>query len=225
MTSEHTLKERLGIALERWLYAILRMLFPAKLGYRIICPDWNNYNNHNGVDFRVFQRNKEILAVECKNWRKIGRKYDSEIAQSEIVNRFQHVGTSLKLCVISFLDVLCSSGLSLIKANGITLIETNKVVGHRDYKSQLFYQIKSAIHKLVKQSARVSLCSIQSNTITSYCSSSIRHSTTPTIPTTKNTIDIDNPILSSDPIVRLLQEARRLKKLRDSFKEHGIDLD
>jgi hypothetical protein len=221
-----TLKERLGIALERWILAILKVLFPSKLGYCILTPDYDNYNNHNGVDFRVFIRNREILAVECKNWRKIGRKYDSEIAQSEIVNRFNHVGTSLKLCVISFLDVLCGSGLSLIKANGITLIETNKVVGHRDYKSQLFYQIKLAIHKLVKQSARVSLCStIQSNTITSYCSSSEYTNRKTTIPTTKNTIDIDNPILSSDPIVRLLQEVRRLKKLRDSFREHGIILD
>lgn len=38
-------------------------------------------------------------------------------------------------------------------------------------------------------------------------------------------IDVDSWILSSNPVIRLLQEARLLKKLSDSFKEHGLDLD
>jgi hypothetical protein len=198
-----------------------------------MCPDWNNYNNHNGVDFRVFQRCKEILAIECKNWRKIGRIYDSQIAQTEIINRFNHVGTSLKLCIITFTDLLCSSGLKLIESNGISLIETNKLIGHRDYKNPLFYTIKQAIQNLINQQQKPQAnpdYSILPNTLTNYYSiSNIEYSKqSSTIPSmiqsTIPTIDIDSHIVSSNPVVALLQEARRRKKLQDSFAEHGLIL-
>lgn len=177
----HTLKERLGIALEKWIFAILNVLFPTPQGYQIMHPDWSNYNNHHGVDFRVFYYNKLILALECKNWRKINRKYDSQIALTEIADRFNHIGTNHKLCIMSFKNLLCSSGLKLIESKGIQLIETNKLIGHRDFKSQLFYTIKSAITKALKPRPN---CSTSSNTISNYCSSS-RSSimTKPTIPT------------------------------------------
>lgn len=181
-----TLKERLGIALEHWIYAILRILFPARLGYRILHPDWNNYNNHNGVDFRVFQRNKEILAVECKNWRKIGKKYGLDVAQTEIVERFTYIGTSLKLCIISFTDVLTNPALYHIKSNGIQLIQTDKLIGHRDYKTQLFHVVKSAISKLLVQPARRSFdTSIQSKLVntSNVLSNPVEAKQTTTIPT------------------------------------------
>jgi hypothetical protein len=191
-----------------------------------MCPDWNNYNNHNGVDFRVFQRCKEVLAVECKNWRKIGRIYDSQIAQTEIIDRFNHIGTSLKLCIISFIDVLCNSGQKLIKSKGIHIIETNKLIGHRDYHNQLFYTIKSAIQNLINQhqkpqASQVSL-SIPSNTLTNYYSSSISSSNNTTTKPTIPSIDIDSHIVSSNPVIALLQEARRRKKLEESLEENGV---
>jgi hypothetical protein len=148
--SELTLKERLGIGLEKWIYAMLKSLYPESEDYIIKHPDWTNYNNHNGVDFRVFKRCKEILAIECKNWRKLDKKYGSDIAQTEIVERFQHIGTNLKLCIISFMDVLSKPSVQLIKSHGIQLFEVGKLVGYKDFKFSLFYTIKSALAKTMR---------------------------------------------------------------------------
>jgi hypothetical protein len=157
----------------------LRVLFPAKSGYRITCPDWDgNYSNEHGVDFKVFYYNKLFLVIECKNWRQRTLKYGSDIAQTEVVNRFEHVGTNLKILIIPFADVFYNPALNLIRSNGIGILETKKLIGHRDYKSQLFYKVKSAITKLIKQhrtqynnKPRPVRCSTNTNTLTNYCRS------------------------------------------------------
>jgi hypothetical protein len=181
--TERTLKERLGIALEKWLYVILKILFPASKGYRITHPDWNNYNNHHGVDFRVFHGKKEILAIECKNWRRLATRYGSDVALTEIIGRFKHVGTNLKICLISFIDVLTEPALASVKAQGIRFLNIGKLVGHKDFKSSLFYQIKSAIQKLLSTSAS---SVVASYSLVHYSSSECTTTKTKTIPTIEN---------------------------------------
>jgi hypothetical protein len=38
-----------------------------------------------------------------------------------------------------------------------------------------------------------------------------------------NKIDIDNNVVSSNPVIALLQEARRIKLWEESLLEHGIN--
>ncbi len=188
-----TRREKLGIALEKWIYAILKVLFLATEGYRITPPDWDNYNNHNGVDFKVFWYDKLILAVECKNWRQRTFKYGSDVAQTEVIERFRYIGTSLKILLISFADLFYKPALNLIKQNGITLIETQKLIGHKDYRSQLFYTIKSAISELTKQHQKPQVSSTLSNTntntITNYCSCSRANNSNNYIPNNRELSD------------------------------------
>jgi hypothetical protein len=180
---KYTLKESLGIALEKWIFAILKNLFPASEGYRIMCPDWKNYNNHHGVDFRVFQGKKEILALECKNWRKLRKKYGLDIAQSEIIDRFHHVGTNNRLTVMSYSDVLTEPCLRAIRANGIKILNISKLIGYKDFKTSLFGELLRKIAALVK-SPKGSSCSnsCSNSTLSCYCVSSAQATTKRTIP-------------------------------------------
>jgi hypothetical protein len=215
--ANRTLKEKLGIALEKWLYALLRVLFPVSLGFRITHPDWSNYNNHHGVDFRVFERNKEILAIECKNWRDIGKKYGTDVAQTEIIDRFRHIGTGLKVCIISFLDVLSKPAIQLVKSYNIRLIQIGKLVGHRDFKASLFHRVKSTINKLVKSqksSSSNSIPLLASNPITNYTSTDNNVDTKTTIPT-----------YNYNPVTALIVEAIRVSTWERSLREHGYDPD
>lgn len=149
-----TPKELLGQVQEDLVKSILRNLFPANEGFRITFPDKANYNNHHGVDFKVFQRHKEVLALECKNWRKLGYKYGTDTAQTEVIDRFNHVGTNLRITVLSFLEVFNNNALNQIRANGIKLIETQKLVGHKDFRTELYRTLLTAIQKLFKENKK-----------------------------------------------------------------------
>jgi len=168
--SEQERKNRLGKILEKWIYAILKILFPSVDGYRIIHPDWGkNYNNdHKGADFRVFHRCKEILAIECKNWRKLSTKYGVDIVERDIIPRFYHIGTHIRICVISFLDALTTTAIRHAQAQGIQFINLDKLIGRKAFKTQLFHIVKAEISKfLVQPTRRVLDSSIQSTLTTS----------------------------------------------------------
>lgn len=184
---KYTTKERLGIALERWILAILKALFPTSEGFRILTPNWQNYNNHHGVDFRIFKHKAEVLALECKNWRRLTKKYGSDIAQTEIIERFQHIGTNLKLCIISFKDVLTEPSLREIKANGIQILDVSKLVGYKDFKSSLFGEVLRKLASIVKEHAnraKVGYC-YPSTRLDSYVSKGVDVPLSKTIPISK----------------------------------------
>lgn len=123
--------------------------------------------------FSSFSRQKEVLALEVKNWRKLRNKYGLDIAHSEIIDRFRHIGTNVKLCVISFADTLTEPSLNKIANNGINLIGISKLIGYKDFKTELFGEILHKIASVVK-SAKGFSNSIVNNqsTIPSYCSMS-----------------------------------------------------
>ena len=51
--------------------------------------DWDNYSYGHGLDLRVFKRNKQVMAIEVKNWREMNRPYGTETARTEIIDRFK----------------------------------------------------------------------------------------------------------------------------------------
>jgi hypothetical protein len=185
-------KEKLGLVLEDFIRSILKKLCPEEKGFRFTFPDKKNYNNHNGVDFRVFWHNKEILAIECKNWRKLAFKYGLDNARTEIKGRFHHIGTNNKLTIISYSDVLTDSSIRELSNDNIKLLSLNKLVGGKDFRSDLYKQtlgklssfIKSAMGLMFNSSSSIQSC------IRSICSDSSKSSNdilNNNIPTTSNT--------------------------------------
>lgn len=186
----YTDKERLGIALERFVHAVLKKTFPACDGFTIRTPDYQNYNNHNGADFRVFQRTREVLAFECKNWRKLRNKYGLDIAQSEIIDRFDHIGTNQKVLIISHSDTLTEPSLSAIRTNGIKIINISKLVGYKDFKTSLFAELLAKLTAIVKprKGSSVQLdSSSSSKRLDCYVSNALDDTTKQTIPTSNST--------------------------------------
>lgn len=178
-----TTKEKLGIALEKWIYAILKLLYRASEGFTVRHPNWSNIKEWrltHSVDFRVFHGKKELLALEVKNWRKLRNKYGLDIAHSEIINRFQHIGTNIKLCIMSFSDTLTEPSLNAIANNNINLIGISKLIGYKDFKTELFGEILRKISSIVKSAKSFSSSIINSqSTIPSYCYMSSIPSETP----------------------------------------------
>ncbi|MGA2310465.1 MAG: hypothetical protein ABSG57_13080 [Candidatus Bathyarchaeia archaeon] len=168
-----TTKEKLGIALEKFIFYILKALFPESKGYVIRHPNWSNireWRKTHGVDFRVFHGKKEVLALEVKNWRKLRNKYGLDIAQSEIRNRFHHVGTNTKITVISYADTLTEPSLNSISNDNIKIIDIGKLIGYKDFKTELFGEILHKIASVVKSAKGFSSSIIDNqSTIPSYC--------------------------------------------------------
>lgn len=176
MRTTYTDKEKIGQILEDFIKSILKKLCPEEKGFRFTFPDKKNYNNHNGVDFRVFWHNREILAIECKNWRKLSYKYGIDQARTEIIGRFHHIGTNNKLTVMSFSDVLTEPSINTIKNENIKILSLNKLVGGKDFKSDLYKQTLGKLSSFIKsamglvfnsqssiQSCIGSICSIASS--------------------------------------------------------------
>lgn len=168
-----TTKEKLGIALEKWIYAILKLLYRASEGFTIRHPNWSSiaeWRKTHGVDFRVFHGKKELLALEVKNWRKLRNKYGLDIAHSEIIDRFHHVGTNTKITVISYADTLTEPSLNAIANHSINLIGISKLIGYKDFKTELFGEILHKIASVVKSAKGFSSSIINNqSTIPSYC--------------------------------------------------------
>jgi hypothetical protein len=142
----------LGKILERWIVRILEVIFPVALGYRIIHNDWNNYCwDNNGTDIKVYRGCREILTIECKNWRLLANlRYGIDQAKTEVINRFSNTGGGIKLVIFSFLSVLYQPAIDAIKATHIHMVEIGKLVGKTDFKSKLFYQFKAKLEKVIK---------------------------------------------------------------------------
>lgn len=87
--------------------------------------------------------------------------------ERDIIPRFYRIGTHIKICVISFLDALTSTGIHHAQAQGIQFINLDKLIGRKAFKTQLFHIVKAEISKLLVQPARRVLdSSIQSTLVT-----------------------------------------------------------
>lgn len=114
------------------------------------------------------------MALECKNWRKLRNKYGLDIAYSEIINSLHHVGTNTKITVMSYSDTLTEPSLNAIASNGIRIIGIGKLIGYKDFKTELFGEILRKISSTVKSAKGFSNSIINNqSTIPSYCSMSL----------------------------------------------------
>lgn len=143
----------LGVILEKWAYAVLKSIFKNNNGFRIKHVNWDRYNYGFGLDLRVFKRSSQILGIECKNWRDFDRPYGTDIAIHEIIDRFTNFAGGIKVLVITFISLLTKEAIRLLKANSIHILETNKLIGSKDFphkgrNSKAFYSLKNKLSKL-----------------------------------------------------------------------------
>lgn len=171
-------KQRLGIILEKLINAIM-----VSLDYRTKHVDWDNYTSEmgNGQDIRVFNGNRQVCAVECKNWRKLNKPYGTETVKTEIIERFVNFAGGIKILVISFLSLFTKEAIRLLKANNIHIVEIGKLIGSKDFRTQLFYQVKAKIRSLLESSttSRFVVNVVNNNPITNYvCTNNLNTSKT-----------------------------------------------
>ena len=151
----YSLAQRLGIALEKFLFAVIKSFFPKKIGYNYWHVDWDNYTDNSAPnkiseDFKLFFRGVLLMAIECKNWNFIQKhKYGVETVLKEIVSRLRNSNAPINLLLISFKDLLCKEAQKLLKQNNILVIETGKLVGEKDYRTRLFKELGYKIKKLL----------------------------------------------------------------------------
>ncbi|MDH5783159.1 MAG: hypothetical protein OEZ35_05790 [Candidatus Bathyarchaeota archaeon] len=146
-------KVGLGIIGEKFSDSVAKSIFKVKEGYRVIHVDWDNYSYGYGLDLRVFKRNKQVMAIEVKNWREMNRPYGTETARTEIIDRFRNYAGGLKVLIVSFLCLLTKKALELLETHNIHIIEMEKLVGRKDFprkgkNNEVFYQLKNKLQKL-----------------------------------------------------------------------------
>jgi len=183
----------LGKILEQFTVAVNK-----SIGYRVLHNDFSNYSyNRYCTDVRPFLRNKQVSSQECKNWRLLDRKYDSGIVRDEILDRFRNHAGGVKILVISFFeDMFTEPAKQLILDSGIKVVELGKLIGRKDFHSQLFHITKSRIRKIIynfqlNQQAKLGHSSVSSlvkldRSIPLNTYENTNNKTNNTIPNTKN---------------------------------------
>ena len=154
----------LGIIGEKFTNSVAKSIFRAKDGYRVEHVDWDNYSYGHGLDLRVFKRNKQVIAVEVKNWRQMNRPYGAVYAEEQILDRFKNYAGGIKVLIISFLCLLTKKALELLEAHDIHVIEIGKLVGKNDFprkgkNNKTFYSLKSKLSKLWRDLKHAKVCS------------------------------------------------------------------
>lgn len=151
-----TNKVGLGISLEKFIYSVLKSF--KKPDYDISHVDWKKYNKGFGLDVWLTNRKtKETIGIECKNWRLFNKPYGTKTAKSEIISRFLDYETEhgkllkLKILIISFKELLTKKAIKLLKLHNIHIVETNKLIGKKDFRTRLFYQLKAKIERLIRK--------------------------------------------------------------------------
>lgn len=92
--------------------------------YKIKHQDWaKNYNYGTGTDIKIYEDNLLLVDVEVKNWKHQDRPYGTEIAISEILDRFTRSFAPVKLLIISFLSLLTNRAKELLRQSGIQTLE------------------------------------------------------------------------------------------------------
>jgi hypothetical protein len=215
-----------GIPLEKaltWFFE--RLGLGSILDHNSFNPSIYPNDNHNVVDIVL----KDKALFEATNPK--ASTWLSDDVMSEKLNYFNRADPKhllLWVLVVSFAN-FSDYVKQQINKLGIILIvlgETATKNNLKTFKRNLFTSKLYALTKrLTRKPKSPFFMSSSQTTLTQYDTSSSSLSHIKNLYQHQTTIDIDNPIVSSNPVVALLQEARRLKKLRDSFKEHGIDLD
>jgi hypothetical protein len=140
--AENQNKVGLGKICEIFSVRELKSLFKRKDGYRIKHTDFKCYNWGFGVDIRVFKGCKCLFDIEVKNWRILDIKYSVSVAREEVLTRFKNSGAKVKILFISHMEVFSKRALGLLSDNNIHVFEIGKLIGKKDLRSKLFYQVK-----------------------------------------------------------------------------------
>ena len=122
---DYSVLQRLGIALEKFLFAVLKSFFPEKKGYNFWHVDWHKYTKYQGqsIDLQLFFKDLLLIDFECKNWRFQQKFYYSfKDAQEQIVARFKNSTAKLKVLIITFLDQLSRPAQRLLQKHNIVVI-------------------------------------------------------------------------------------------------------
>ena len=209
----------LGIIGEKFNNSVAKSIFKVKEGYRVRHVDWDNYSYGHGLDLRVFKRNKQVMAIEVKNWRKMNRPYGTDIARTEIIDRFKNCAGGIKVLIISFLCLLTKQALTLLEKHNIHIIETRKLIGKNDFpkkgrNNKVFYSLKSKLSKLwcdLKQ-ARTKVCGCVNSKQVRLDKIDINDNTTNTKPNKQHDSDCEK--LASNYAMNLVRRAIKLEELK-----------
>lgn len=171
----------LGIIGKKWFHALVKSIFKARQGYKIKHVDWENYSYGYGQDLRLFKRNRQVMASEVKNWRKMDRPYGTDIAEKEIMDRFANFSGGFKILVISFLCLLTRKAKMLLRSHNIYVIEIGKLIGKNDFprkgkNNKVFYTFKSKFLRLwisLKWLARSKVVSHVQSSLDNYVSRNV----------------------------------------------------
>jgi len=186
-------KEWLGINLERLVVYILEVLC-SRYHIHIHHEKWfKNYNYGNGSDFKLEDDKGNVFVEgECKNWKNFNRPYGTEIAETEILSRFT-TQAPLKLLIISYISLLTTKALEILKKHNIVVVEVGNVTV-KDTRKKLFKPLLRKIyHHLKPYLSQKNLChktKCKSNKLTHYISNTTNNNNTQH----KNTIQYDTII-------------------------------
>lgn len=216
----------LGKISEMLFYSLFCSLYPKNEGYSVKHVNWKKYNYGHGVDLKVFEGCKQILGIECKNWRDLDRPYGTDIAETEIIDRFKHHGSGLKLLIISFIDLLTKQALQLLKQHGIHIIEVGKLIGKKDFKTRLFYELASKIRQTIKQATKhgadffsgFSVSGVVSSKLTNY------YNTTATTVTTSNNLTKQLHDTNTKKQLDKLLSIDQINRIEEAFNNVKLDL-
>lgn len=214
----------LGKILEQFTVAVNK-----SIGYRVLHNDFDNYSyNKYNSDVRDFLRNKQLANIECKNWRLLDRKYDLSTAQDEILDRFRDHAGGVKILVISFFeDMFTESAKQLILNSGIKVVELGKLIGRKDFHSQLFHITKSRIRKIIYNFQLNHRAKLGCSSHVSYSSldriDKIDRSNTLNTYENTNNIKTNNTILHTKNCSRnyALELVKRAIRLGQSYQSYG----
>ena len=224
-------KVGLGIIGEKFTNSVAKSIFKVKEGFRVIHVDWDNYSYGHGLDLRVFQRNKQVMAIEVKNWREMNRPYETQTARTEIIDRFKNYAGGLKVLIISFLCLLTKKAIELLEAHNIHVLEIGKLVGRKDFprkgkNNEVFYQLKSKLQKLwldhkfnQKQASLKSLDCVNQFKLDNYMS------TTNSNIFNKHDTDSKKQLVKTyqnSPVERILNLAKQARNKENQYEAHGF---
>lgn len=232
----------LGIIGEKFNCSVVKSIFKVEEGYRVRHVDWDNYSYGNGLDLRVFKRNKQVMAIEVKNWREMGRPYGPVYAEEQILDRFKNYAGGLKVLIISLLCLLTKRAIELLEAHNIHIIEIGKLIDSKDFPrrksktrkgrySKAFHSVRSKLLKLWSdykqhsQQARPKVCGCVSGV------SQIKLDSYPYVHTNAHNNnhtnsnskqhDTDTKKTTSIYAYRLLKRAFKLCELRRKHSHYG----
>jgi len=225
----------LGIIGEKFTNSVAKSIFRAKDGYRVNHVDWDNYSYGHGLDLRVFKQNKQVIAVEVKNWRQMNRPYGAVYAEEQILDRFKNYAGGIKVLIISFLCLLTKKALELLEAHDIHVIEIGKLVGKNDFprkgkNNKTFYSLKSKLSKLwrdLKQARTKVVCSVSQSKLDRFDGSNdLKGHTTNNLKQQHDT-DSKKQLVKThqnDLVERILNLAKQARDTENEYEAQGFRL-